>query len=225
MARCSRRHHGLLSAAEPAARTRSPWHAPDRRDPSRMMPRPSERIYIRHVLPTGNCLLQVIHLGRQSRSNRSLPIVSPKREYSGTLPEIFGDFHPKSGKSGVQRRYQIRELPGFPGYSRVSLRAWTNARLLGWRRSADRTGLQANSLLTGNFTGKFAISGLRDAPLKPKVAVLQRLLGQFPTGVNRENILKNREGLVGIREFNCYSHADTRTNVSVHFSHACFFAL
>jgi len=26
---------------------------------------------------------------------------------------------------------------------------------------------------------------------------------------------------VGIREFNCYSHADTRTNVSVHFSHAC----
>jgi hypothetical protein len=31
---------------------------------------------------------------------------------------------------------------------------------LGWRRSADRTRLQANSLLTGNFTGNFAISGL-----------------------------------------------------------------
>ena len=75
--------------------------------------------------------------------------------------------------------------------------AFKGGRRPGWRRSADRTGLQENSLLTGNFTGKFAISGLRDAPLKPKVAVLQRLLGQFPTGVNRENILKNREGFGG----------------------------
>jgi hypothetical protein len=56
---------------------------------------------------------------------------------------------------------------------------------------------KANSPLTGNFTGKFAISGLRDAPLKPKVAAIQRLLGQFPTGVNREDILKNREGFGG----------------------------
>lgn len=31
------------------------------------MPRPSERIYIRHVLPTGNCLPQVIPLAWQSR--------------------------------------------------------------------------------------------------------------------------------------------------------------
>src|SRR3954465_7383661 len=28
----------------------------------------------------------------------------------------------------------------------------------GWRRSADRTRLRSNSLLTGNFTGNFAIS-------------------------------------------------------------------
>jgi hypothetical protein len=35
--------------------------------------------------------------------------------------------------------------------------------LVGWRRSADRTCLQPNSLLTGNFTGKFAILGLSDA--------------------------------------------------------------
>ena len=34
------------------------------------------------------------------------------------------------------------------------------AGLAGWRRSADRTRLHANSLLTGNFTGNFAISGL-----------------------------------------------------------------
>ena len=30
----------------------------------------------------------------------------------------------------------------------------------GWRRSADRTRLQANSLVSGNFTGNFAILGL-----------------------------------------------------------------
>jgi hypothetical protein len=30
----------------------------------------------------------------------------------------------------------------------------------GWRRSADRTRLRANSLLTGNFTGNFEISGV-----------------------------------------------------------------
>jgi hypothetical protein len=46
----------------------------------------------------------------------------------------------------------------------------------GWRRSADGTHLQGNTLLTGNFTGSFAISGLRDALLKAEVTVLQRLL-------------------------------------------------
>jgi hypothetical protein len=38
----------------------------------------------------------------------------------------------------------------------------SSLRLPGWRRSADRTRLQANSLLTGNFTGKIAISGLKE---------------------------------------------------------------
>ncbi len=33
---------------------------------------------------------------------------------------------------------------------------------IGWRRSADRTSLQANSLVSGNFTGNSAILGLRD---------------------------------------------------------------
>jgi hypothetical protein len=41
----------------------------------------------------------------------------------------------------------------------------------GWRRSADGTHLQGNTLPTGNFT-----SGLRDALLKAEVTVLQRLL-------------------------------------------------
>jgi hypothetical protein len=33
-------------------------------------------------------------------------------------------------------------------------------RLPGWRRSADRTSLHMNSLLSGNLTGKFVISDL-----------------------------------------------------------------
>jgi len=40
--------------------------------------------------------------------------------------------------------------------------AWAAGMNCGWRRSADRTGLQTNSLLTGNFTGKIAISGLKE---------------------------------------------------------------
>src|SRR5258708_450953 len=70
---------------------------------------------------------------------------------------------------------QFAKARHWRAFRRVLAALSPRARLVGWRRSADRTGLQANSLLTGNFTGKFAISGLRDAPLKPKVAVLQRL--------------------------------------------------
>ena len=53
----------------------------------------------------------------------------------------------------------MREKPGFPALSPVSWEAWQNAGMRGWRRSADRTSLQMDSLLTGNFTGKTAISG------------------------------------------------------------------
>jgi len=60
-------------------------------------------------------------------------------------------------------------------------------------RSQIRTCLHCNSLLTGKLTGNFAILG----PQKPislhETAVLQRLFTKFPTQINRENILKNRE--------------------------------
>jgi hypothetical protein len=75
------------------------------------------------------------------------------------------------------------------------------ATLPGWRRSADRAGLRPNSLLTGNFTGNFAIFGFQNALLEQEVAVPQRPLAQFPTRINRENILKNREFLFDNREF------------------------
>jgi hypothetical protein len=44
-------------------------------------------------------------------------------------------------------------------FLRVSVTFSLSAGLAGWRRSADRTRLQANSLLTGNFTGNFAFWG------------------------------------------------------------------
>jgi hypothetical protein len=68
--------------------------------------------------------------------------------------------------------------------------------------------------LTGNFryygaggtrlrhnTGNFTIFGLLEAILVRKTPVPQPLLGKFPTQINRENILKNREFLSGNREF------------------------
>ena len=67
------------------------------------------------------------------------------------------------------------------------------AALPGWRRSADRTRLHANSLLTGNFTGNFAGSRASRPMSEQETSVLQSLLKQFPTQTNRENILRNRE--------------------------------
>ena len=63
----------------------------------------------------------------------------------------------------------------------------------GWRRSADRTRLQADSLLTGNLSGIFPISGPEDRVSEQETPVLQPFLTQFPTKLNRENIFENRE--------------------------------
>jgi len=71
----------------------------------------------------------------------------------------------------------------------------------GWRRSDDRTRLHANSLLTGNFTGNFAISGLPAPIPERETAVLQPLVEQFPGQNIRENISENRECFADNREF------------------------
>jgi hypothetical protein len=56
--------------------------------------------------------------------------------------------------------------------SKKSLTDWQFG---GWLRSADRCGLHANSLLTGNFTGNFAILRVQDALSQEEVAVPQHL--------------------------------------------------
>ena len=58
-----------------------------------------------------------------------------------------------------------------------------------------------NSLLTGKLTGEFRDSGPSEANFVHETTVLQRLFTKFPTQINRENILKNREFLSGNRDF------------------------
>jgi len=94
----------------------------------------------------------------------------------------------------------MRENPLFPAFYRVSEDTYPNAGMDGWRRSADRTRLQPNSLLTGNFTGNFAISGLREPIPEQETAALQHFPQQFPKQINRENISMIREFLRDNRE-------------------------
>jgi hypothetical protein len=104
----------------------------------------------------------------------------------------------RSSQAG-QRRMEARPLQGGP----LSFEEGNSPKrtLAGWRRSADRTCLQPNSLLTGNLRGKFMIFGL-PAPLSmQETAVLQRLLVKFPTHINRENISRIREIFDLNREF------------------------
>jgi hypothetical protein len=70
----------------------------------------------------------------------------------------------------------MSEKPGFPAHSRISWEAWQTARMLGWRYSADRTNLRGNSLLTGNFTGNFAIFGDAAVIREGESTALQPLL-------------------------------------------------
>ena len=67
------------------------------------------------------------------------------------------------------------------------------AALAGWRRSGIRTGLRGISLLTGNFTGNFAILGLLEVFCRPKARVLQALLSEFPAKITGKLFFGNRE--------------------------------
>jgi hypothetical protein len=95
----------------------------------------------------------------------------------------------------------MQESTPIAGLSRLIGRSGRMPGLPGWRRSADRTYLRPISLLTGNFTGNFAILVPRGPISLHETPVLQPFLEQFPTQTNRENILRNREFLAGNREF------------------------
>jgi hypothetical protein len=91
------------------------------------------------------------------------PVSADSLRKTGIFADKGGDFRrfpAQIGEPGVRRRNRMREKPGFPAHSRVSWEGRPNAGMAGWRRSADRTRLHANSLLTGNLTGNFAVLGL-----------------------------------------------------------------
>jgi hypothetical protein len=85
--------------------------------------------------------------------------VSQKREYFNYLPETIGDLSLEVTKFGVWGQTAIRKNPPLAGIYRIAEGKSPNTGLVGWRRSADRTLLHTNSLLTANFTGNLAISG------------------------------------------------------------------
>jgi hypothetical protein len=61
-------------------------------------------------------------VGRQSPIEpRSLTKVSAKREFSRSGPETSSDFRLGFGRPAAERLEPVREKPGFPGHSGVSL--------------------------------------------------------------------------------------------------------
>jgi hypothetical protein len=73
--------------------------------------------------------------------------------------------------------------------------------LPGWRRSADRTCLRANSLLTGIFTEKIAIMGGPGTVSSRKRLHCSLFSNNSLLGNNREYMWRNREFHKVIRDF------------------------
>ena len=98
-----------------------------------------------------------------------------KTGVSAYKPETFGVFRFKSGERRVWRRNRMRREAGFPAHSRVLGKPGQTPEWLAGDASADRTGLRAKSLLTGNFTGKIVISAAQRRDVQAESAALQRL--------------------------------------------------
>src|SRR6202022_4222566 len=85
---------------------------------------------------------------------------------TGIFQIFAGDYRRFGSRSGQFRSPETDSQFAKARYWRAFLRLLRvespGAGLGGWRRSADHTRLHWNSLLTGNFTGNFAILGLRD---------------------------------------------------------------
>jgi hypothetical protein len=151
------------------------------------------------------------HLATQCRSN---PVSGPGLPKTGIFQISAGDYRRFRSHSGrfrspetTSRFAKARHWRAFLSLLRAKS---PGAGLAGWRRSADRTCLHTNSLLTGNFTGNFSILRLSGPILLQQTAAPQSLLEQFPTQSNRENISKNREFLVVNREFHLQKSKKSR---------------
>jgi hypothetical protein len=106
-----------------------------------------------------------------------IPVSSRRLPKTGIFQLSAGDYPPfRSGTA------QIRSLETHLQFSKA--RHWRaflalprvmspGVGLVGWRRSADRTRLRCNPLLTGNFTGNFAILARHESLLLQETAVPQ----------------------------------------------------
>jgi hypothetical protein len=89
---------------------------------------------------------------------RSPAAVSGKREFFKYLPETIGYFTPEVAKFGVWRLFtKSQKAHHWQAFLPLQGAKSLSAGLVGGRRSADRTRLHADSLLTGKFKGNFAI--------------------------------------------------------------------
>jgi hypothetical protein len=114
--------------------------------------------------------------------------------------ETFGDSSPRKRYSESQRLRVGLQSPPMAALPMTYPERPSVAGLDGWRRSADRAGLHINSLLTGNFTGNFAIIRSHGRYEQQETTLLQPFPERFPAESIRENSLTNRERKTQSRE-------------------------
>jgi hypothetical protein len=97
---------------------------------------------------------------------RSNPVSGRGLPKTGIFQISAGDyrrFRSRSGQFGSpETDSQFPKARYWWAFLRLRRVKSPGAGLPGWRRSADRTSLQGNSLVSGNFTGNFAILGPKD---------------------------------------------------------------
>jgi hypothetical protein len=94
----------------------------------------------------------------QCKSNRVSGRSFRKTGISQRTAGDFRRFQPLIGQiRSLETTCRIAKARHWQAFQRLLEANSHPAALPGWRRSADRTSLWANSLLTGNFTGNFAI--------------------------------------------------------------------
>jgi hypothetical protein len=90
------------------------------------------------------------------------------------IPDVFRRWKRHARWPADQAATSIQNAPMEP-FAQTRKVACFYRLVIGWRRSADRARLRANSLLTGNFTGNFAILGAPSRFFQQETAALQRL--------------------------------------------------
>jgi len=91
----------------------------------------------------------------------------------GFSAEKMGQPEHDCTSEAVIGRNAVNQRPAWADFAVYSRIYWEP----GWGGSADRTCLQRDSLLRGNFSGKNQIFGLRGRVSEQNTAVVQRLVG------------------------------------------------